>query len=75
MDSLKRSLMKYFETGITEKSPFEGGAPTKEGRGMFVRLAENLFSGRTNIPLRRSAFAARRCPPSKGESRWRRLPE
>ncbi len=25
------------------KSPFEGGAPTKEGRGMFVRLSENLF--------------------------------
>ena len=34
---------------------------------MFVRLAGTLFIGRTNIPLRRSAFAARRCPPWKGD--------
>ena len=30
---------------------------------MFVRLAEDLFISRTNIPLRCFAFAARRCPP------------
>ena len=36
---------------------------------MFKRPAENLLSGRWHIPLRCFAFAARRCPPSKGESR------
>ena len=45
--------------------PFEGGAPTKEGWGMLVRLAGTLLHSRTNIPLRRFAFAAHRCPPSK----------
>ncbi len=34
---------------------------------MFARLAETLILSRTNIPLRRFAYAARRCPPSKGE--------
>ncbi len=34
---------------------------------MFVRLLGNLWVNRMNIPLRRFAFAARRCPPSKGE--------
>ena len=34
---------------------------------MFVRLLGNLLLNRMNIPLRRSAFAAHRCPPSKGE--------
>ncbi len=37
---------------------------------MFVRLLANLFVKRINIPLRRSAFATRRCPPSKGSSRY-----
>ena len=63
----QRNLIYYFGTGTPEKSPFEGGAPTKEGWGMFARLAGNLLLGRRNIPLRRSASAARRCPPSKGE--------
>jgi hypothetical protein len=50
-----------------QNSPFEGGAPTQEGWGMFVRLLGNLLVNRMNIPLRRFAFATRRCPPSKGE--------
>ena len=33
---------------------------------MFVRLLANLLLNPINIPLRRSAFAARHCPPSKG---------
>ncbi len=32
---------------------------------MFVRLLGNLLVNRMNIPLRRSAYAAHRCPPSK----------
>ena len=34
---------------------------------MLVRLLANLLLNPINIPLRRSAFAARRCPPSKGD--------
>ena len=34
---------------------------------MLVRLLGKLFINPTNIPLRRFAFATRRCPPSKGE--------
>ncbi len=34
---------------------------------MFVRLLGKLWVNPINIPLRRSAFATRRCPPSKGE--------
>ncbi len=34
---------------------------------MFVRLLGNLLLNRMNIPLRRFAFATRRCPPSKGD--------
>ena len=34
---------------------------------MFVRLLDNLWVNPTNIPLRRFAFATRRCPPSKGD--------
>ncbi len=34
---------------------------------MFVRLLDNLWVNRMNIPLRRFAFATRRCPPSKGK--------
>ncbi len=34
---------------------------------MFVRLLANLLLNPSNIPLRRFAFAAHRCPPSKGE--------
>jgi len=41
--------------------------PTQEGWGMFVRLLGKLLLKRMNIPLRHSAFATRRCPPSKGE--------
>ena len=50
-----------------QNSPFEGGAPTKEGRGMLVGLTKRVPVSRTNIPLRHFAFATRRCPPSKGE--------
>ena len=67
---------------VQQNSPFEGGAPTQEGRGMLVRHLANLFINPLNIPvwllgklllnpinipLRRSAFATRRCPPSKGD--------
>jgi len=34
---------------------------------MLVRLFCKLFVNPINIPLRRFAYAARRCPPSKGE--------
>jgi len=34
---------------------------------MLVRHLDNLFVNPINIPLRRFAFATRRCPPSKGE--------
>ena len=34
---------------------------------MFVRLLGNLLLNPINIPLRRFAFATRRCPPSKGD--------
>ncbi len=34
---------------------------------MLVRLLAKLWVNRMNIPLRRSAFATHRCPPSKGE--------
>ena len=34
---------------------------------MLVRLLDNLWVNRMNIPLRRFAFATRRGPPSKGE--------
>ncbi len=34
---------------------------------MFVRLLDTLWVNRMNIPLRRFAYATRRCPPSKGE--------
>jgi len=39
---------------------------------MLVWLLGKLLLNRMNIPLRRSAFAVRRCPPSKGElvARW-----
>ena len=69
-----------------QNSPFEGGAPTKEGWGMLVEIPQTvqgypsaseggmlvglltkLFVNPINIPLRRFAFAAHRCPPSKGE--------
>ncbi len=32
---------------------------------MFLRLLANVLLNPINIPLRRSAFAMRRCPPSK----------
>ena len=34
---------------------------------MLVRLLANVLVNPINIPLRRFAFATRRCPPSKGE--------
>ena len=34
---------------------------------MLVRLFGKLWVNSINIPLRRFAYAARRCPPSKGE--------
>ena len=34
---------------------------------MLVRLLGKLLMNPINIPLRRSAFATRRCPPSKGD--------
>jgi len=34
---------------------------------MLVRHLGKFFVNPTNIPLRRFAFAARRCPPSKRE--------
>jgi len=33
----------------------------------LVRLLDTLWVNRMNIPLRRFAFATRRCPPSKGD--------
>ena len=44
------------------------GVPERQrGWGMLVRLLANLLLNPINIPLRRFAFAPRRCPPSKGE--------
>ncbi len=45
----------------------QGVPECQRGRGMLVRLLANLFVNPINIPLRRSACAAHRCPPSKGE--------
>ncbi len=42
---------------------------------MFVRLLGNLSLNPINIPLRRFAFATRRCPPSKGEIGVATLPD
>ncbi|MCH8960133.1 MAG: hypothetical protein IH820_02070 [Bacteroidetes bacterium] len=50
-----------------ENPPSKGVPERQRGRGMFVRLLGKLFVNRMNIPLRRFAFATRRCPPSKGE--------
>ena len=47
--------------------PSKGVPERQRGRGMFVRLLGNLWVNRMNIPLRRFAFATRRCPPSKGD--------
>ena len=47
--------------------PSKGVPERQRGRGMLVRLLGNLLLNPINIPLRRSAFATRRCPPSKGE--------
>ncbi len=46
-------------------SPSKGVPERQRGRGMFVWLLANLLLNPINIPLRRSAFAARHCPPSK----------
>ncbi len=42
---------------------------------MLVRLLGNLLVNPINIPLRRFAFATRRCPPSKGEIGVAALPD
>ena len=56
--------------------PLSKGVPERQrGWGMLVRLLGNLFVNRMNIPLRRFAFAARRCPPSKGNSGINALPD
>jgi len=54
--------------GEAQVIPPSKGVPERQrGWGMFVRLLGNLLLNPINIPLRRFAFAARRCPPSKGE--------
>ncbi len=50
-----------------ENPPSKGVPERQRGRGMLVRLLGKLWVNPINIPLRRSAFAARRCPPSKGD--------
>ncbi len=53
-----------------KKIPPSKGVPERQrGRGMLVRLLDNLWVNRMNIPLRRFAFTTRRGPPSKGEFR------
>ena len=46
--------------------PSKGVPERQRGWGMFVRLLGNLLVNRMNIPLRRSACAAHRCPPFEG---------
>ncbi len=54
--------------GEAQENPPSKGVPERQrGWGMLVRLLAKLFVNPINIPLRRFAFAARRCPPSKGE--------
>jgi len=54
--------------GEAQEIPPSKGVPERQrGWGMFVRLLDNLLVNPINIPLRRFAFATRRCPPSKGE--------
>ncbi len=45
--------------------PSKGVPEPQRGWGMLVRLLGKLFVNPLNIPLRRFAFAAHRCPPSK----------
>ena len=54
--------------GEAQASPPSKGVPERQrGRGMLVRLLDQLFGNPINIPLRRFAFATHRCPPSKGD--------
>ncbi len=54
--------------GNAQEIPPSKGVPERQrGWGMLVGLLDTLWVNRMNIPLRRSAFATRRCPPSKGE--------
>ena len=54
--------------GKAQENPPSKGVPERQrGWGMFVRLFDNLLLNRMNIPLWRFAFAARRCPPPKGD--------
>ncbi len=55
-----------------KKIPPSKGVPERQrGWGMLVRLLGNVWVNPINIPLRRFAYATRRCPPSKGEFRCR----
>ncbi len=54
--------------GEAQENPPSTGVPERQrGWGMLVRLFGKLWVNSINIPLRRFAYAARRCPPSKGE--------
>ncbi len=53
---------------LVEIPPTVPGVPVGQRGGMLVRLLGKLLLNPINIPLRRSAFATRRCPPSKGIS-------
>ncbi len=46
--------------------PSKGVPERQRGWRMLVRFLSKLFINPNNIPLRHSAFATRRCPPSKG---------
>ncbi len=48
--------------------PLRRGCPDAGGVRDVGAAPRQALGNRTNIPLRRSAFAARRCPPSKRES-------
>ena len=51
---------------LVEIPPPVPGVPVGQRGGMLVRLLGKLLLNPINIPLRRFAFATRRCPPSKG---------
>ena len=59
-----------------KKIPPSKGVPERQrGRGMLVRFLDNLGVNRMNIPLRRFAFATRRCPLRRGISDVAVLPD
>ncbi len=53
---------------LVEIPPPVPGVPVGQRGGMLVRLLGKLLLNPINIPLRRFAFATRRCPPSKAMS-------